>query len=488
LIQWLDQVIRDHPAGPTRDDADAGITEALAALESRIEQSSTQLGNIIDPLRDQVARLEAESVQILNPNSERQKKTAAEITRQLERLDRLDRTTGPSFKEPAEPNTDASSRSGQTRRATTGLSSSGRPIRDSQNPRDTLPPLASIQRHRTLRMIAGIGTIAVLALLASGWIWLWYDHEQLAVVKPPITKPKLIKPSADQTPPAAVRGITSRSSTPTTPATAAHIQALKTRAQGQNTDAAYELGIALMQGQGAPVNTREGGEWLAQAALDGHPKAQLELGRLYAKGIGFTRDSQQAFFWVQSAADQGITEAEHALGMIYTQGDGTTRSHALAARWFRKAAAKNFAPSLYQLGLIYELGLDYRINKRRALDWYRKGAAAGSAVAADKVRALEAAGILPTVVTPTPPLPRQRGGAQNRATAKSPGFNETGIAEIQRLLKSLDFDAGPADGKTGTKTIEAIRLYQGMAGLPVDGKPSQKLLDQIREVTGAQKR
>ncbi|MFT5540098.1 MAG: localization factor PodJL, partial [Alphaproteobacteria bacterium] len=168
-------------------------------------------------------------------------------------------------------------------------------------------------------------------------------------------------------------------------------------------------------------------------------------------------------------------------------GDGIKRSHALAARWFRKAAAKNFAPSLYQLGLVYELGLDYRANKRRALDWYNKAATAGSAVAADKVRALEAAGVLPTVLAPAPRSAVRRAAPQKKAPPQQAALSGAGIAEIQRLLKSLDFDPGTADGKLGTKTTEAIRLYQGMAGLPVDGRVSQKLLDQIRKVTGTPK-
>ena len=36
LGQWLDQVILDHPRGPTREESDRQITAALEALESRI--------------------------------------------------------------------------------------------------------------------------------------------------------------------------------------------------------------------------------------------------------------------------------------------------------------------------------------------------------------------------------------------------------------------------------------------------------------------
>jgi peptidoglycan hydrolase-like protein with peptidoglycan-binding domain len=58
------------------------------------------------------------------------------------------------------------------------------------------------------------------------------------------------------------------------------------------------------------------------------------------------------------------------------------------------------------------------------------------------------------------------------------------IAELQRLLASLSLDPGPADGMPGAKTIEAIKLYQQMAGLKADGVLSRKLLEQIRELAG----
>ncbi len=62
-----------------------------------------------------------------------------------------------------------------------------------------------------------------------------------------------------------------------------------------------------------------------------------------------------------------------------------------------------------------------------------------------------------------------------------------GVADIQRLLTTLNFTPGPADGKLRSRTVAAIRLYQRFAGLPVDGVPSAHLLDDLREIVQAMK-
>ena len=56
------------------------------------------------------------------------------------------------------------------------------------------------------------------------------------------------------------------------------------------------------------------------------------------------------------------------------------------------------------------------------------------------------------------------------------------IREIQSLLAQMNFNPGPADGQMGSRTADAIRLYQQFAGLEIDGTPSQALLEDMREV------
>ena len=69
------------------------------------------------------------------------------------------------------------------------------------------------------------------------------------------------------------------------------------------------------------------------------------------------------------------------------------------------------------------------------------------------------------------------------AAVKSVGRQE--IREIQSLLARMKFNPGPADGQMGSKTADAIRLYQQFAGIEIDGVPSQELLDEMRAVASS---
>ena len=52
--------------------------------------------------------------------------------------------------------------------------------------------------------------------------------------------------------------------------------------------------------------------------------------------------------------------------------------------------------------------------------------------------------------------------------------------ELQTRLTAAGFDAGVADGVIGTRTRDAIRAYQGRAGLQATGEPSRELLRRLR--------
>jgi len=60
------------------------------------------------------------------------------------------------------------------------------------------------------------------------------------------------------------------------------------------------------------------------------------------------------------------------------------------------------------------------------------------------------------------------------------------IKKIQTALSRLGYDPGPADGRTGTRTINAIRQFQDRSTLPVDGKPSNALLQKLEHAATMQ--
>ncbi len=51
--------------------------------------------------------------------------------------------------------------------------------------------------------------------------------------------------------------------------------------------------------------------------------------------------------------------------------------------------------------------------------------------------------------------------------------------DIQRQLRDLGYNPGPADGIYGSNTKAAIEAFQRKSNLPVDGQPSQALLDRL---------
>ena len=75
----------------------------------------------------------------------------------------------------------------------------------------------------------------------------------------------------------------------------------------------------------------------------------------------------------------------------------------------------------------------------------------------------------------TPASPGAPGASQSELSAGD-------IFEMQRILARLDLAPGEPNGVLGDETIDAIRLYQQMAGMPVDGEASQALLADMREV------
>ena len=54
------------------------------------------------------------------------------------------------------------------------------------------------------------------------------------------------------------------------------------------------------------------------------------------------------------------------------------------------------------------------------------------------------------------------------------------VAEAQRLLASLGFAAGGADGRPGKRTTQAVRSYQRANALPVSGRIDAPLLAHLR--------
>lgn len=81
----------------------------------------------------------------------------------------------------------------------------------------------------------------------------------------------------------------------------------------------------------------------------------------------------------------------------------------------------------------------------------------------------------------------QSSSGETTSTSALPGDEQT-VRIIQSRLTTLGYGSGPADGKLGPRTREAIRLYQRDHGLLVDGNPSPELASHMEQrIAGSRK-
>lgn len=354
-----------------------------------------------------------------------------------------------------------------------------------------LPILPAERRPGPLRY-ATAG--AVLLAILGGGIWIFSElsvpeqpsrpvqtAETPAAEKPAAASPQPAPPAATDAP--VPQGQTAQPGVPE------NVRLGIEMARAGDARAQHDVGMLYLAGRYVPKNSKEAAAWFEKAALQGLASAQFNLGVLYQRGDGVAENAQLAVFWFQSAAEQNEPRAQHNLAAAYAEGRGVARSYEKAAEWFTKAANAGLVQSQYSLGRLYETGTPVNPpDNEKARFWYEKAAAQGDAVAAERLRTLNA---LVNVQKPIDrldqePPPAARAAAAPPAAkpvAEDRRLTRAEVRELQQLLRRLNFDPGPADGAIGKRTVEAIRLFQKFAGLDADGTATVTLLDEIRAVS-----
>ena len=138
----------------------------------------------------------------------------------------------------------------------------------------------------------------------------------------------------------------------------------KSRADGGDASAQYNLGLLYHHGLGVERQLGEAAKWYARAAENGDADAQKAIGDLYVKGVWGKKDYAKAATWYRMAAEQGHGEAKEAL-----------RDLATKRRTKPRQAAPSHAPTEYKKGLAAYMRRDYT----EAAKWYRKAAQQGYA-------------------------------------------------------------------------------------------------------------
>ena len=120
---------------------------------------------------------------------------------------------------------------------------------------------------------------------------------------------------------------------------------IKTAAALGNPQAQYEM---YKNSRG-----READEWLQLAADQKYKDAAAELGMRYVHGEGRTKDFYKAIKYFTYAAEQGDINAQAQLGWIYGQETFRGADEGEAIRWYTTAAQQGHGYSMHNLAVLY---------------------------------------------------------------------------------------------------------------------------------------
>ncbi len=164
------------------------------------------------------------------------------------------------------------------------------------------------------------------------------------------------------------------------------------------------------------------------------------------------QEYQQALQQFAEAARSGDADAQYMMGRLSAAGNGTTQNFVQAHKWYNLAAAR---------------GHRHAAEARDSL--------AERMTSSQIARAQQAArGWQPEEV------PYSQTTPQSRSDIETVSDRER-VAEIQRELNRLGYDAGPRDGVMGSRTHYAIRQYQADMGITQNGRASADLLNRLHQ-------
>lgn len=270
--------------------------------------------------------------------------------------------------------------------------------------------------------------------------------------------------------------------------------ALRQAAADGDRIAQFEIASRLAEGRGLPADLAGAVTWFRHAAEAGLAPAQYRLGSLYEKGQGTARNLKEAADWYAKAAAQGNVKAMHNLAVLNAEGGLGEPDYPKAARLFKQAADLGVRDSQFNLGILYARGLGVPRDLTSSYKWFAIAANGGDGDSAKKrddvaqVLSREdlARARLAVETWTAKPLDR----AANEVPVDNPAWtaapehtasvDETRLVmKAQSFLAAQGFDPGPADGRMGKRTREAISAYQKARGLPVTGEIDQALIAAI---------
>jgi localization factor PodJL len=286
-------------------------------------------------------------------------------------------------------------------------------------------------------------------------------------------------------------------------------ESLRKAAAAGDAKAQFIVASRYLDGKQTAQNFVESARWYQKSAAQGLAPAQYRLATLFERGRGVTQDATMARVWYERSAAQGNVKAMHNTAVIYSGAQGGTPDYDKAVQWFAAAAKHGLKDSQYNLAVLYERGLGITADPGEAAFWYSLAGQQN-----DKDAMAKAGKILPTLPAETAKAIKARLAAWKAAPSVEeanvvaisdpswqPGAGKMGLAEgfslegaalgskdlvseVQSLLGDLGYSVGKPDGKMGSRTANAIRLFQMKAGLKVTGQITPELAAKLREAAG----
>lgn len=250
---------------------------------------------------------------------------------------------------------------------------------------------------------------------------------------------------------------------------------LRDAAELGHARAAYDLGLAYMDGDGVPEDFELSATWINRAADLGDPGAEFLVGSSLYGGIGVGQDMAGGLSFLERAADQGHPKAQFLLGQAYVDGVGVEKNAQWAARWYGKAARGGHAQAQYALGVMFASGLGVPKSPRQAYRWFSIAAANGYE------KAVGLRDEMMRRLTPSALAKTDAQAARFSATESAGYDDEPTTMFVQLRLRALGYDVGPVDGIAGPKTRAAIEAFQSSEKMTVDGELSRTLVEDLLE-------
>lgn len=162
------------------------------------------------------------------------------------------------------------------------------------------------------------------------------------------------------------------------------------------------------------------------------------------------QEYRQALQEFREAARNGDADAQYMLGRLNEAGNGTTQDFVKAHKWYNLAAARGHRHASEARDSLAERMTDAQVAEAQqaARGWQPEEADSSQAT------------------------------SQASYDIQTLSYQER-VAEIQRELNRLGYDAGPIDGVMGSRTRYAIHQYQDDMGIARDGRASTALLNRL---------